>query len=527
MAKKPLKWLGIAAAVFGVIALGATLALRALLDPQKMRTLIVEHAQKALGREVRLKGISIGLTKGLSLDELEVSEKPAFAAGTFAKVSAFQLRVRLMPLLQKRVVIDTIDVKGPSATVILGKNGKFNFDDLLSGSTAPAKGKTADKTAPPPALPFELDVAAARVSGGSIVYKDIAGGAAYRISGFNASAKKVSLERPFPVSMELRADQTAPVPMGADLGFEGTLDLSAWEKKQALAVEAARMSAALPGLEARAAGTIKLAGDRLEMPSLKGSFAGGEFKLALTADKLATAPAIDLQAGLSELDLGKLKAALPAAPEGEKAAASAPAKPAPPSASPPMSAKGKVTIGKLFYTGVLANDVRMDWDLRGITPDLRRLSGKASLRTGNGTLASDSKGGRSKLMKALLLPLTILKTIATLGGKIKILPDLSNIVFSEITGDYDFQNGLMTVNDFHLASSAVDVKSGGTADLPEQRLNLKAVLKIAGIAPIEVGIGGTFDHPKADVKLTKLLTSPATKLADPAINILKGLFKKK
>src|SRR4051812_16351231 len=97
--------IGLVVAVLCVLGAAAALvALKAFLPEPKLRAMIVERARKQLGREVRLTHISVGLT-GLHLSDLEVSERPDFAAGTFLKVETFSLRPSWRALLRRKLVV--------------------------------------------------------------------------------------------------------------------------------------------------------------------------------------------------------------------------------------------------------------------------------------------------------------------------------------------------------------------------------------------------------------------------------------
>src|SRR3954468_4429307 len=99
-------------AVFSLVALGALavpVVLKVMLPPDRMRALVAEKAGKSLRREVRLGAASLSvLHGGVEFDDLAISEAPDFKAGTFASVKSFTLRVRLLPLLRKRIVVESV-----------------------------------------------------------------------------------------------------------------------------------------------------------------------------------------------------------------------------------------------------------------------------------------------------------------------------------------------------------------------------------------------------------------------------------
>ena len=80
MTKKLLKVVGIVAGIGALVLAAAAVALKIFFPPERVRALIVEKAQEALHREVRLHDVSLGLFSGVSLNGLEISEAPDFKA---------------------------------------------------------------------------------------------------------------------------------------------------------------------------------------------------------------------------------------------------------------------------------------------------------------------------------------------------------------------------------------------------------------------------------------------------------------
>ena len=512
-----------AAALVGAIAL--TAALKIWLPPQKVRQLIVEQAGKALHREVRLKDVGLGVIRGLVVEGLEVSEKPDFKAGVFAGVETFRLRIRLLPLLRKKVVIDEITVAGPSLVVVQRKPGVFNFSDLLSAQAVPAKPAVASAGL---SLPFALQAAVVALKEGRIAYKDEVSGAQWRVAKLQGVIKDLSLAKPFGVAAGLQAEQVAPGSLKARLDFDGQVDLS-WMSSGKLSLDIKKLSADLSGLALSLAGPVHLDGENIKAEELRGRLGSGTLAVKAVIRDFNKAPDVRLEASLSELDAAKLLEIKDLAAGPQPAAVPQKgAKAAKPAAAPPMKASGKVAVDNILYRTFKAEKLLMTWDLKGITPDLRGLSGWAKLSVGGGTFASEEgAGGRSQLMKALLIPLAVLRQIGRLGSALHLLPPFDKLAFSEIQGDYVFAQGLMTIRDFHMDSAAADVLAAGTIDLPAQKLDLQVSIVLDGAAPIGVDVGGTFAEPKPKLRLAKAMAAPVKNLTQPAVNLLKGLFKKK
>ena len=276
--------------------------------------------------------------------------------------------------------------------------------------------------------------------------------------------------------------------------------------------------AMLPGLPlAGFSGTADFDEKRVEVPNLKGKVADGLLTMDLSVKEYARSPTVALTAELDVFDLGRFLAAKAVLTAGQPPPAKAVETKEGAGKKQPLAARGKLTVKRLLHPNAVARNVRVDWDLDGITADLRRLGGTAKISSSGGHLDSiGSLATQSPLVKVLILPVMILQKLS-LGG-LRILPDLNNIDFDEILGDYTFRGGLMTVNDSHLHSSAANVTSKGTIDLPTEQLDLVVTAQVGQVAPIDVGVTGTFDKPVAKAKIVKFL-------AEPAKQLLQNIFK--
>ncbi|MBI5210294.1 MAG: AsmA family protein [Elusimicrobia bacterium] len=556
-------------AAAGIAALAAAaLTLKMLLPPDKIKSLVTEHAGRFLKREVRVRDVSVGLLKGLRIEGVEVSEHPDFKAGTFVSVQAFNLKIQLKPLLSKRVVIDRIVVDAPEATIVKKKDGSFNFSDLLlappaggraaGGRSAVSKAsaaKSASASAAPAGLelPFLLAVKEAHVARGRIVYRDAGAGQEMAITSLEAKADDASLEKPFKASVGLSFNgKAAGRRLSGSAKAAARFDLTRLKQGAASAdIEKAALDAA--GLKANLSMKFALDPKQIALTEVSGTVVGGDLTASLKVRGYDAAPDVEVNAKLSAVDLEKLLAANEATQEsasvargaraagGSKGTSPPPTDPAPSagerrlrsptpaSASPPMSTRGSVTIGEAKHPFASAKDISLVWDLKGITPDLKSLGGSATLKVAGGHFSAlDSLASRSKALKVLTLPFVTLQKIGKLGILGKFLPDFSTVTFSEIVGDYAFDRGLMTLRDCGMDSTVARVKATGTVNLPEEKLDVSVRSTVGKLAPIEFAVTGTFDEPKTKLKAESILAQPAVhKALEPAKRLLEGLFKKK
>lgn len=270
-------------------------------------------------------------------------------------------------------------------------------------------------------------------------------------------------------------------------------------------------------------GTVSFDERRIDVPNLRGKVENGDLSLDLTVKNYAAKPAVDLEASLTEFDLGKLLAAKTNLDASRDASAQAKGKPKP-SEKPAtaMDLKGKFTVGKLSHPNFEARQVRSSWDLTEYTPDYKRLGGWAKFDVAEGghikDLASASTG---KLVRVLLMPIVLVQKISKLVGR-AIFPNFDDVGFNELVGDYQFSAGLMRLNESRLSSQTHgDIKTTGTIDLPSEKLDLFVAAELVRLPRADIIVTGTMSEPKYRTKvIEKALQEAGQKL-------IEGIFKKR
>lgn len=261
-------------------------------------------------------------------------------------------------------------------------------------------------------------------------------------------------------------------------------------------------------------GTVSFDQKRIDLPNLTGKVGDGTLKMDLTVKDYARSPEIQLDADLDSFDLGRWLTAKEKV-QADRAAAQAAkaAKTGAPEENPaPISSRGHFNVGKLVYLKSTVDGVKASWDLTGVAADLHGLNGDARLHADGGQLREIADMAlHNKLVKVLVYPIMIVQTIS---GR-----NLNDFTLNQIAGDYGFKNGVMTLRQSELDSSAMQVNATGAIDLPKEGLDLTVTAQIGNIQPLEVAVTGTFDQPKKSVNVGKFLT-------DPAKNLLNSLLRK-
>lgn len=290
-------------------------------------------------------------------------------------------------------------------------------------------------------------------------------------------------------------------------GIEGPIGALRWET----AVHLPQGSGNWSGLEI----SELRAGARLEKrrvtvgPYFEGLLLGSTFQGLVNVYIHPNTPAVAVNLSLAGLELVPLFKALK-----DRAAAHAGD---PDSKRPPKrwSVSGALDIGELRHPTLTASRVRVDYELT-VSSGLRDVAGWAKLKAAGGRLEKLEGGAAdSAAVRTLLLPLLVLQKIGN-AGPLQLLPDLNDVQFNEIRGDYIFKGGVMEVRNCVLKGPKLELGTRGTIDLPTGRLELTIRADVSRLpTPLEFGVAGTVAKPVTSLDKGKLIT-------EPLFQILKG-----
>ncbi len=285
--RKLFKIVAVLVVVGVVLVAGAAVALRIAFPPAKLRALVIAEGEKALHRKLEVGDVSLGLMSGLTLSSMRLSEKPDFSAGEFVKADAFTLRFELWPLLRKRAVIRELRLDGLRAHIVLERDGRYNFQDLMGASGGAASSSASP--GPAAALPVALLIDSVRVTGG-LVYEDRIARAKSTVGDLDASIKNVRLSGVFPVKAKARLGyQSGPSSYEALVRAEGTVDLAN--------LDLAKVSGSFPKLDADVKG-IAVSGQVGFTGAVTNEVEGSLKIAALDSEKLGRAAGAPVPDGL-------------------------------------------------------------------------------------------------------------------------------------------------------------------------------------------------------------------------------------
>jgi AsmA protein len=143
MKSKPLK---IALVVIGLLLI-LVLALPFLVDVNRFKPELQTDIGTALGRKVDVGNIKLAIfSGGVALDDLAISDDPAFSSSPFLKAKEVTVGVNLIPLIfSKKLEVRSFEVVDPEVSLWRNSAGVWNYSSM-GGSSAKAKPKSDDSS---------------------------------------------------------------------------------------------------------------------------------------------------------------------------------------------------------------------------------------------------------------------------------------------------------------------------------------------------------------------------------------------
>jgi AsmA protein len=340
-----------------VILIGAVLAyVAATFDPNQYKPRIVQAVKERTQRTLKLEG-NIGLSFwpsiGAKIGKVSLSERAS--EREFAAVDELRVSLKLLPLLSREAVVDTVRVRGLRANLVKGKDGRLNVEDLAGAPGA--KEAPAPKGAQPG---FKVDVAGVDIENATIAYTDQAAGTKVTLTRLNLKTGRIAPGVPSRVELSVNIQGNQPK-LDMQAGLKTRLTFNPGQQSIALedlAVEAKGAAADFKSLAFQATGgaTVDGAKERAQA-QLAGKFDETSFKARLGIDGFAT-PAIRFDVEMDRLDVDRYLAPAPAGGQ-QKPAAGGPEPRFDLTGLRALRAEGTLKIGSLKANNVKGSNVQL------------------------------------------------------------------------------------------------------------------------------------------------------------------------
>ncbi|MBF0610634.1 MAG: AsmA family protein [Magnetococcales bacterium] len=201
----------------------AAMALPFLVDLNNYRDQIASAVKEATGRELQLEG-NIKLTVfpwvGVETGKVTFGNAQGFGPQPMFKVESTQVRVKLLPLFEKRLEADRIVAKGLALDLERDASGRTNWQDLVqkpaSTDPKPTENKPAASPSEGPAAISGLMISGLSITDATLQWRDKMKNESMVLNQFNLETGQLSPGQAIPLSFKSNYE---------GLGLQGSLEL--------------------------------------------------------------------------------------------------------------------------------------------------------------------------------------------------------------------------------------------------------------------------------------------------------------
>ncbi|MCO6442217.1 MAG: AsmA family protein [Nitrococcus mobilis] len=228
------KWLLIAITSVLTLLIIAVVAVIALVDPNDYRDEIERAVAAQTGRELVMEGdlkLAFFPWIGLQVNKIELADAPDFGPAPFLQADHAQLALKVLPLLQGNLVLDTIMLDRPRVHLIRNEQGRSNWQTFTRPSHEPKRPPeqppvglepdTQPQAQPLPSLLQAASLAGLRIRDGRVTWDDRQSGQYVVIASLNTTVEDIRLGAP----ITIESDWQGRIKGSLDIGgkFTGTV----------------------------------------------------------------------------------------------------------------------------------------------------------------------------------------------------------------------------------------------------------------------------------------------------------------
>jgi AsmA protein len=221
---RTIKWIVSIIGVFVLLVLIAIVIVSLVVDVEKYKPLIETKVSEATGRSFTLGGPlepSLFPWVGLQLSDLHLANPSGFEEKDFLSVKSFEVRVKLLPLMLRKIEVKRFVMDAPRIVLEKAKDGSAGWQGLGSQKSQPPPD-TKSSPAPPPSgdggLPIEsLVVGELAITNGQILYLDKSTDTRKEVNDIRLVLSDVSFDKSIGVEFSAVADNN-PLSLNGTLG---------------------------------------------------------------------------------------------------------------------------------------------------------------------------------------------------------------------------------------------------------------------------------------------------------------------
>lgn len=231
---KPVKYILITFAFLGILIIGAVLAVTTFVDVESYKPKIEQLFTDKTGYPLHLGGeISLSLFPwvGLGFTDLQLDNPEGFSGKNFVRIKGFQARLKVMPLLSRKIEMSKFVVIQPEITLEKNVKGVWNWQKLTeinnrsAAATANVAPKKQEESGAQSRFALEsLVVGEFSITDGRVGINDLTTKEKHELSKCNIQLDDVSLDKAVQLVLEAQLDgkplavKGSIGPLGSDPG---------------------------------------------------------------------------------------------------------------------------------------------------------------------------------------------------------------------------------------------------------------------------------------------------------------------
>jgi AsmA protein len=179
---KPIKLAVIAFGVLLAILVGLIAFVALTFDSARLKSELTSAIQEKKQRTLKIDGdvaLSFWPNVGVRLGKASLSEYRSDKE--FAAIDSARVSVAVMPLLSKRIVVNTVELDGARATLIKRKDGSLNIADLLAKDSSDS-------------APMQVDVGGIKIANARLTWLDEQSGQSTVVSGLDLATGAIAAD---------------------------------------------------------------------------------------------------------------------------------------------------------------------------------------------------------------------------------------------------------------------------------------------------------------------------------------------
>ena len=191
-----------------------------VLDANQYRPRMESMLNQGLNRKVSIGNIRLSiLSGGVSIDNIEIADDPAFSPGMFLEAKSLKVGVELMPLIFSHVLnVTGISIDAPQVTLLRSASGVWNFSTL--GPAAAKPGGAAPAQTPGQAANTNVSVQKLTLKDGTVFVGDVAGAGNKRheYQQVDVDASNLSYTTQFPFALTTKTPGNGTIKLSGKAG---------------------------------------------------------------------------------------------------------------------------------------------------------------------------------------------------------------------------------------------------------------------------------------------------------------------